>query len=100
MIIKTCLFCLGLELIADEKSREVKEDGEYPEYKHNCRRFKSTPNSYFMRHSLEDDLRMRYRYLNKGDSVSISTQMKVGHFSCWQRYRGAAYCVFSINNLF
>lgn len=70
----------GFELIADEKSHQILADGAFPEYKHECRKFRSNPNSYFLRNGLEDTVSMRHRYLSKGDSISIANLVKVVRF--------------------
>ncbi|KAJ8308529.1 hypothetical protein KUTeg_013403 [Tegillarca granosa] len=67
---------VGLELIVDEKTRQMKDDGLFPEYKQHCREMDVIPNSYFIRHSVDDDFTMRYRYLNSGDCACMGIEMK------------------------
>ncbi|XP_052770142.1 leucine-rich repeat-containing protein 74A-like [Mya arenaria] len=67
---------IGFALIADEKSREIIQEGMFPEYKQECRKYKSNPNSYLMRHGLDDEVSMKHRYLNEGDSKTISNLVK------------------------
>ncbi|XP_053408279.1 leucine-rich repeat-containing protein 74A-like [Mercenaria mercenaria] len=67
---------IGFDLIADERSREVLKDGAFPEYKQECRKFRSNPNSYFLRHCLDDEMYMKHRYLSKGDSITLSNFIK------------------------
>ncbi|KAK3092725.1 hypothetical protein FSP39_006569 [Pinctada imbricata] len=67
---------VGLELIVDEKTKQIKDDGSFPEYKQLCRKFKVTPNHYFMRHSMDEDIRMKYRYLNPGDCRAMGYEMR------------------------
>ncbi|XP_033735670.1 leucine-rich repeat-containing protein 74A-like isoform X2 [Pecten maximus] len=67
---------LGKELVIDERTKQIKEDGEFPEYKNLCRKYKTVPNSYFIRHSVEDELTMRYRYLSPKDCRAIGWEME------------------------
>lgn len=67
---------LGFDLIADEQAREILKDGAFPEYKQECRKFRSNPNSYFLRNALNDEIMMRHRYLSKPDSMTISKLIK------------------------
>ena len=61
----------------DEKTKQVKEDGQFPEYKQKCRKHNVIPNHYFMRHSVDEDILMRYRYFSPGDCHAMGSEMKV-----------------------
>ncbi|KAL4238848.1 Leucine Rich repeat [Mactra antiquata] len=67
---------IGFHLISDEKTREILDNGPFPEYKQECRKFRSNPNSYFLRHCLDDDMEMKHRYLSKPDSITMSNFIK------------------------
>jgi hypothetical protein len=76
---KFCLNILlvGLELIVDEKTKQIKDDGSFPEYKRMCRKLNVIPNDYLLRHSTDDDIKLRYRYLSKNDCTAMGYEMKV-----------------------
>lgn len=73
----SCLLHPGLELMCDERMRACKEDGEYPEYKRRCRKFRAVPNSYFLRHIMDEDMNIRFRYLGYGDSCALAQEILV-----------------------
>ncbi|KAK7483530.1 hypothetical protein BaRGS_00025204, partial [Batillaria attramentaria] len=63
---------IGLELMCDERMRACKEDGDYPEYKRLCRKYGAVPNQYFLRHIMDENLHLRFRYLSYGDSHALN----------------------------
>ncbi|KAK3800976.1 hypothetical protein RRG08_001224 [Elysia crispata] len=67
---------LGLELLADERAKRCREDGAFAEYKQLRRRRKVVPNSFFMRHSLDEHLKIRHRYFSYGDSAVLSHEIQ------------------------
>ncbi|XP_069117808.1 leucine-rich repeat-containing protein 74A-like [Argopecten irradians] len=67
---------LGMELVIDERTKQIKDDGEFPEYKNLCRKYKTVPNTYFIRHSVDDDLSMRYRYMSPKDCRAMGWEME------------------------
>lgn len=69
-------FVVGLELIVDEKTKQIKDDGLFPEYKRMCRKLNVIPNHYLLRHSTDDDIKLRHRYLSKNDCIAMGYEMK------------------------
>ncbi|OWF53289.1 leucine-rich repeat-containing protein 74B-like [Mizuhopecten yessoensis] len=67
---------LGIELVIDERTKQIKDDGEFPEYKNLCRKYKTVPNKYFIRHSVDDVLTMRHRYLSPKDCRAMGWEME------------------------
>ncbi|XP_060078903.1 leucine-rich repeat-containing protein 74A-like [Ylistrum balloti] len=67
---------LGMELIIDERTKQIKDDGDFPEYKNLCRKLKTVPNNYFIRHSVDDELTMRHRYLSAKDCQAIGWEVE------------------------
>lgn len=76
-IVYLVFFVVGLELIVDEKTRQVRDDGIFPEYKKHCRDLKVIPNTYLIRQATEDDFKMRHRYLNPNDCRALSQEIEV-----------------------
>lgn len=60
----------------DEKTKQIKDDGLFPEYKRMCRKLNVIPNHYLLRHSTDDDIRLRHRYLSKNDCIAMGYEMK------------------------
>ncbi|XP_046567151.1 uncharacterized protein LOC124275601 [Haliotis rubra] len=66
----------GADLVSVERARQRREDSPFPDYKHMCRTLHKVPNSYFIRHALEDDFAMRFRYLGVKDTKALSKEIK------------------------
>ena len=66
-----------MALIVDEKTQQIKDDGVFPEYKSLCRKFKTVPNNYFIRHSVDEELMMKHRYLSTGDCRALGWEVEV-----------------------
>ncbi|KAK3603055.1 hypothetical protein CHS0354_015747, partial [Potamilus streckersoni] len=62
--------------MVEERSNSIPQEGDFPEYKHQCRKLSVIPYSYFLRHSLGESLQMRHRYLSPGDCKAMTTQIK------------------------
>lgn len=71
------IFAVGLELIVDEKTKQIKDFGEFPEYKKRCRNLKVVPNTFLIRHATEDNFKMRHRYMTSSDCRTISKEVEV-----------------------
>ncbi|VDI61475.1 Hypothetical predicted protein [Mytilus galloprovincialis] len=67
---------VGLELIVDEKTKQIKDFGEFPEYKKRCRDLKVVPNTFLIRHATEDNFKMRHRYMTSSDCRTISKEVE------------------------
>ena len=64
--------------MADERAQMSKEFGNYPEYKRLCRKYQVVPNSYFLRHITDEELRLNFRYLSFGDAYTLAKEIEVG----------------------
>lgn len=77
MIKLFALFSVGLDLILDEKTKQLKRDGVFSEYKQRCRDLKIVPNTFLIRNAMEDDFKMRYRYMNLSDCLAMAKEIEV-----------------------
>ncbi|XP_046372506.2 uncharacterized protein LOC124146305 [Haliotis rufescens] len=68
----------GSDLVSVERARQRREDSPFPDYKQMCRSLQAVPNSYFIRHALEDDFAMRFRYPGVKDTKALSKEIKGG----------------------
>lgn len=46
-----------------------------------CRKLNVIPNHYLLRHSTDDDIKLRHRYLSKNDCTAMGYEMKAILFS-------------------